>query len=73
MLLKFKKDRIVDKIDKTFSLLLEFLILFVNKITLCYSCNIITRSKSTSIKFKNFLIALTIINCLIKNKDQQVL
>jgi len=52
MFLKSKKDKIVNKINNFFNLLLKFLILFESKTTLCYSCTITARSKLTSMEFK---------------------
>jgi len=71
--LEFKKDKIVNKINKSLKLLLEFLILFESKITFCCSCNIIARSRLAFTKFKNLLIALTMFDYLEKDKDQQLL
>ncbi len=69
VLLKSKKDKIINKINKFFNLLLEFSILFENKTILCYSRNIIIRSKLTFTKFRNLLITLAIFNYLKKDKD----
>jgi len=67
--LKFKEDKIVDKIDKSSSLLLEFLILFESETTLCCSRNIIAKFRLTLIEFRNLLITLIMFDCLKKNKD----
>jgi len=69
VLLKFKKDKIVNKINKFSNLLLEFLILFKSKTIFCCSRNIIARFKLTLIKFRNLLIILTIFDCLKRDKN----
>jgi hypothetical protein len=69
VLLKSKKDKIVNKINKFFSLLLKFLILFENKATLCCSYNIIAKSRLTLIEFKNLLITLIVFDCLKEDKN----
>jgi hypothetical protein len=69
VLLKFKKDKIVNKINKFSNLLLEFLILFESKTILCCSCNIIARFKLALTKFKDLLIVLIVFNCLEEDKD----
>lgn len=69
---KFKKDEIVDKIDKISNLLLEFSILFKNETTLYCSCNIIARTKLVFTKFRNLSIILTIFSCLRENKNRQI-
>ena len=67
--LKSKEDKIVNKINKFSSLLLEFLIFFESKIILCYFCNIIARSRLTFTKSRNLLIILTMFDYLNKKKN----
>jgi len=69
MFLKSKKVKIIKKLNKSSNLLLEFLILFENKTTLCCSYNIIAKSRLTLTKFRNLSIILTIFDCLKKDKD----
>jgi len=73
MFLKLKENKVINKINKFFSLLLKFLILFKSKTTLCCFCNIIARFKLTLTKLKNLSIALIVFNYLKKNKNRQIL
>ncbi len=73
VLLKSKEDRIVNKINKFFNLLLEFSILFESKITFYCFYNIIARFKLAFIEFRNLLIALIVFDYLRENKDRQIL
>jgi F0F1-type ATP synthase delta subunit len=73
MLSKSKKNRIVNKINKSFNLLLKFLILFENKTTFYCFYNIIAKFKLALTKFKNLLITLTIFDYLKRNKNRQIL
>jgi len=74
MSLKSKK-KIVNKINKSFNLLLEFLILFESKIILCCSRNIIARFRLAFTKFRNLSIILiiTMFDYLEEDKDRRVL
>jgi len=74
MFLEFKKDKIVDKIDK-FSLLLEFSIRFESKIIFCCCCcNIVTKSLFSLVftKFRNLSIIFAILDCVNKTINKQV-
>jgi len=73
MFLESKEDRIVNKINKLFSLLLKFLILLESKTTFCCFRNIIAKSRLAFIEFRNLLIILIMFNYLKRDKDQQVL
>jgi len=69
VLSKSKEDKIVNKINKFSSLLLEFLILFESKTIFCCSCNIIARSRLALTKFRNLLITLIVFDCLKEDKN----
>jgi len=71
--LESKEDKIIDKINKLSSLLLEFLILFKNKTIFYYFYNIIAKFKLIFTKFRNLLIILTIFDYLREDKNRQVL
>jgi len=74
MFLKFKEDKIVNKINK-FSLLLKFSILFESETILCYCCNIAIKSlfNLTLTKFRNLLITFATLSCVNKIIDKRIL
>jgi len=73
MLLKLKKCKIVNEINK-FNLLLKFLIRFENKTTSCCRRNIFTKSSFNLVftKFKNLLITFVTLDCVNKVINKQI-
>jgi len=74
MFLKFEKDKIINKIDKS-CLLSKFLILFESKIIFycCYNIVIKSLSSLVFIEFRNLLITFATLDCVDKTIDKQVL
>jgi len=72
--LKFKKNKLINKINK-FCLLLKFLILFENKTTFCYCCNIVIKSLSSLVftKFRNLSITFATLDCVNKIINKRIL
>jgi len=66
---KLKKNKDIDKIDKS-NLLLEFLIWFESKIALCCYYNIVTKSlfKLASIEFNNLLIIFVALDKIVNKQ-----
>jgi len=74
VLLKFKKDKIVNKINKS-SLLLKFLIQFESETTFCYCRDIVTKNSFSLVftKFRNLLMIFATLDCVNKAIDNRML